>query len=295
MANKRTTCRSEALDLIRQAGEILQEEKTVLASSDDCDYFRAIYRTSKEAPRPQPSPPIAPAIPPAAPSPLPEKDDRDSRKESTDLNLRKADILEIATNVLHVSEIEKQAVLSKDERTSKIEVSRHLPKMSKEEGFAEIQKILSRSVPDLAIVREIPSDAEARSIAERWKTKNQSVPISLLFFHEPEPQRQFLTNLAQALDVQFGQARLIAAEGIEKESQWEAFLSVPEIKLIIICDYVLWQMPNLLKFYREVPSTSQRFLLNAPLMLLPDLTLYLKDPLLKRSLWRALCQKIAAH
>jgi hypothetical protein len=91
-----------------------------------------------------------------------------------------------------------------------------------------------------------------------------------------------------------GPARLINAEGIEKENQWETFLSVTELKLIIICDYALWQMPHLLQFYREVPNQTQRFLLNKPVMLLPDLTLYLKDPQLKRSLWKALCQKIGS-
>ena len=153
---------------------------------------------------------------------------------------------------------------------------------------------MSKIAPQLAFLSEIPSDAKARQIAQRWKTKNQSAPISLLFLNEPLQQQRFLTNLASALDVIFGPARLINAEGIEKESQWEAFLSVPELKLVIICDYALWQMPHLLQFYREVPNQTQRFLLNKPLMLLPDLTLYLKDPQLKRSLWKALCQKIGS-
>jgi len=165
---------------------------------------------------------------------------------------------------------------------------------SADEGFDIIRKLLSKISPELVLLSEIPSDAKARQIAQRWKTKNQSAPISLLFLHEPLQQQKFLANLITALDVVFGSARLINAEGIEKDGQWEAFLSVSELKLVIICDYALWQMPHLLKFYREVPNQTQRFLLNKALMLLPDLTLYLKDPQLKRSLWKALCQKIGS-
>ena len=315
--------RAEALDLIRQASRILQDEKTILASSEDCDYFRALYRTSRIDLRSSPSPSNAPAITKDRSASIEKKPDSNLDLPSSERILREADVLQAEANVLCVSKDEKQGIPPKGGRDSRNEVSRDLPKseilpaslasvesppppalpnpplalrpMSKEEGFAEIKKILNRAAPDLAIMPEIPCDAQARLIAERWKTKNQSAPISLLAFHESDPQRQFLLNLAAALEVNFGQTRLIAAEGIEKEKQWEAFLSVPEIKLVIICDYALWQMPNLLQYYREVPSLSQRFLLNAPLMLLPDLTLYLKDPLLKRSLWRALCQKIAAH
>jgi hypothetical protein len=41
-------------------------------------------------------------------------------------------------------------------------------------------------------------------------------------------------------------------------------------------------------FYKETPAQGTRTLGNIPLFLLPDLSLYLKDPLLKRSLWKAL-------
>jgi hypothetical protein len=47
------------------------------------------------------------------------------------------------------------------------------------------------------------------------------------------------------------------------------------------------------QFYKEIPSQGIRTLGKIPLFLLPDLSLYLKDPLLKRSLWKALCQKIS--
>jgi len=60
------------------------------------------------------------------------------------------------------------------------------------------------------------------------------------------------------------------------------------LKLIIVCDYTLWQLPNLMQFYKETPAQKTRQLGEKSLFLLPDLSLYLKDPLLKRSLWKAL-------
>lgn len=244
---------SETLQLIRAAKDLLKSEKNALATNQDCDYFRNLYRTMRETPSQPFDQPIVPIKNP-------------------------------------IAEKKPLSAPAKTEAPTPPPIS--VEKPSKESGFDEIQKLLSSVFPDLVILPDIPSDMQARQIANRWKTKNQSAPLSVLSFREPALQQKILINLAHALDVTFGGARWISAEEIEKENQWEAFLSVRELKLVIICDCALWQMPHLLQYYREVPSHSERFLLKAPLMLLPDLTLYLKDPLLKRSLWKALCQKI---
>lgn len=159
--------------------------------------------------------------------------------------------------------------------------------------LSSVRNVLSVVAPELAILNEIPSDATAQKIAERWKTKNQTAPISILVFQEPPEQRALLEQIAKALDVVFGPAKLISADGIEKEKQWEAFLSVADLKMIIVCDYTLWQLNGLMHFYKEMPAQGMRILGTVPLFLLPDLALYLKDPLLKRSLWKALCQKFS--
>jgi hypothetical protein len=156
---------------------------------------------------------------------------------------------------------------------------------------SSLSTLLSVVAPELAILKGIPSDLIARKISERWKTKNQTAPISVLLFQEPPEQRALLEQIGKALDVYFGPARVVQAEGIEKEKQWEAFLSVADLKMVIVCDYTLWQLNNLMHFYKETPAQATRTLGNVPLFLLPDLSLYLKDPLLKRSLWKALCQK----
>jgi hypothetical protein len=159
--------------------------------------------------------------------------------------------------------------------------------------LSSVRTILSVVAPELAILNDIPSDAIARKIAERWKTKNQTAPISILLFQEPPEQRALLEQIAKALDVCFGPAKIVHAEKIEKEKQWEAFLSVTDLKMVITCDYTLWQLNHLMHFYKETPAQGTRMLGNVPVFLLPDLSLYLKDPLLKRSLWKALCQKFS--
>ncbi len=159
-------------------------------------------------------------------------------------------------------------------------------------SLSAVRHLLSIVAPELAILNDIPNDDLAKKIADRWKTKNQSAPISILLFQEPPEQRALLEQIARALDVYFGPAKIVNAEKIEKDKQWEAFLSVADLKIVIVCDHTLWQLSHLMQFYKETPASGVRTLGNVPLFLLPDLSLYLKDPLLKRSLWKALCQKI---
>jgi hypothetical protein len=259
MATTNRDLQRETLTLIRSLYSILESQSSILASPEDCDYFRAVYRNLKDVKKETPSPPPPPPVILQAPEPP------------------------------TVQTPPKPALLPPEPKPV-MEPPPRMPELK----FEDIRKILSAAIPELVMMPDIPSDAMAKKMAERWKTKNQSAPISVISFHETGPQHQFLLNLTQAIDVAIGQAKLISAEGIEKDNQWEAFLSVPELKLIIIGDYALWQLPHLLQFYREMPNRSERMLKDTQVMLLPDLTLYLKDPLLKRSLWKALCQKIGS-
>ena len=168
---------------------------------------------------------------------------------------------------------------------------KHEPLVKPVVNFSSVRNILSVVAPELAILDEIPKDEIAQKLSVRWKTKNQTAPISILLYQEPPEQRAFLEQIARALDIYFGPAKIVQAEQIEKEKQWDAFLSVDGLKMVIICDYSLWQLGNLMHFYKETPAQNHRSLGSVPLFLLPDLSLYLKDALLKRSLWKALCQK----
>jgi len=247
------------LEYIKEAGPY------VLATPDDADFFRSQARKGKQvapaAPIPQvASPTFVPQVIKQEPLPTP-------------------------------SPIPAPAVLNK-KAPPQPQVEESLISTPKFQ-FSSMRTLLSTVAPHLSIINTIPSDATACKISERWKTKNKSAPISILTFQEPKEQKALLEQIACALDIYFGPAKIIEAETIEKERQWEAFLSVSDLKMIIVCDYTLWQLSSLMHFYKETPAQGIRTLSNTPLFLLPDLSLYLKDPLLKRSLWKALCQKFS--
>lgn len=246
---------------------LLEEESILLSSPEDASYFRSMAKKKGEplASPPQifkaPPPPLPPAFekaeePPPSPPPLPPAP---LEKKGPDLAQWKGEF-----------SVSSEPV-----------------------QFAPLQAVFQKMFPQIALCSEIPSDVRAKNIAHRWKTKNQVAPISVLHLNEPPKQKALLCEIVKAIDVSFGSTRLIDAEAIEKEKQWETFLLSETLQLVIVCDYTLWQLTDLARHYKEAPAQSIRTLGNIPLLLLPDLSLYLKDPLLKRSLWKAICKRLS--
>lgn len=257
-------------DLISELKVRLSEEGPIFAETEELLYFRQKW-TQPEVKQPPPAPKLP--EPPAPPPPVP-----------------------VLAKPQPVEPPQPPApVIAKPQPTEPPPPppSPKVPPLSPV-SFEEIRRIVAKVAPQLKYIEEIPSDALAKKIAQRWKTKNQATPISLLSLNEPKEHRLLLDQIAIALDVYFGPASLIEAEAIEKEKQWETFLSVEGLKLVVVCDYTLWQLHHLMKFYKETPAQNVRMLGSVPVLLLPDLSLYLKDPELKRSLWKALCQKLSS-
>ncbi|MBI3508293.1 MAG: hypothetical protein HY069_01470 [Chlamydiia bacterium] len=252
------SAKSYALQLTRQLLTVLQNHKgPILASPEEADFFRKHYKKTTRRP-----PPIIAKTPPPIETPPPPL---------------------LATPVAPPLPPSKKIALEEPP-----------PLPPPAPIRSEIRLIFEKIAPHFPLIADIPNDSQAQKIAHRWKTKNQSAPISILSYAEPPEHKKFLEHMARAIDLSFGSAKLIVVDGIEKEKQWEAFLSVPDLKWILCCDYTLWQLSELMRHFREIPASSKRFLGKVPLFLLPDLTLYLKDPLLKRSLWKALCQTLAS-
>jgi hypothetical protein len=252
----------DALTIIRNTILLLKEEEEgILASPDDAAYFRLRHTNAKGAlPPPAPivnsPPPKVEAQKPAQAAPVPKPKAEE---------LLAAPIPELP-----------QKPAEKNKRPD-----------------SQFGAILEKIAPELAILDKLPDDKTAKQIANRWKTKNQSAPISVLSSGELPEHKALLEEIATALDVTFGPARLIQGDGIEKEKEWKTFLSASGLKLIVICDSTLWQLHNLRHFYKETPAAGVRTLGETPVFLLPDLSLYLKDPLLKRSLWKAICSRLS--
>ena len=160
--------------------------------------------------------------------------------------------------------------------------------------IASMKAIFEKIFPNIPLLFTLPSDLDAKKIASSWKTKNKIAPISIISFGEPKEQKILLQQIATAIDVYFGSCKLVEAEAIEKDKQWQSFLDSSDLKWIIICDYSLWQLSHLMSFFKENPSQQTRMLGKTPVFLLSDLSLYMKDPSLKRSLWKALCMRLSS-
>ncbi|MEN9654658.1 MAG: hypothetical protein RL235_770 [Chlamydiota bacterium] len=161
--------------------------------------------------------------------------------------------------------------------------------------FDTMAKLLQKWAPSIKIAREPPSDAEAKRTAKRWQTKNQIAPITIVCGSAHAQYRPFLDDVADALSAYFMPAKVVDAEPIEKEKQWDTVLHDSTLHTVIVCDSTLWSMAELMRHYRENPTTGTRTIGTKPLVLLPDLTLYLKDHTLKKSLWKSLCQKFGSQ
>ncbi len=168
-------------------------------------------------------------------------------------------------------------------------VAPSIPSSSSVEDF---KQLFRKIAPHIAFVEEVPSDRKAEQLNRRWQTKSQAAPLSLFYMQESEPERLFLGRIQIALSTSWAPATLISAASIEQEDQWETFLLAPELKGMILSESTLWQLPRLIRFYTENPTQGTRSLGKVPLLLLSNLSMYLNNPSLKRSLWNLLCQTV---
>lgn len=157
--------------------------------------------------------------------------------------------------------------------------------------FKEFWKTCQTLFPEWKLSEKIPCDAIAKKNKQAWLKNQEISPVILLSFHENEQQFSFLKNIAQAISLRLAPTRVMQADKLEKENGWEQVLNSPHLRLIIASDYGLYLQPKLMQFYREEPDQNKHFLNQIPLLLLSDLSLYLKEPQLKSLLWRAICNE----
>lgn len=155
----------------------------------------------------------------------------------------------------------------------------------------EFWKLFHAKFPSTPTSETIPCDAVARKIKNSWLAEQTIPPIIILSFNDEEKHLTFLKNIAKAISVRIAPARVLSADKLEKERQWEEILAVPDLKLIIANDYGLYLHPELMRHYQEKPQQGKHYLKNVPLLLLSDPTLYLQEPQLKLLLWRAICNE----
>jgi hypothetical protein len=139
------------------------------------------------------------------------------------------------------------------------------------------------------ICNSIPSDHRAQKIKNAWQAEQTIPSVLILSFNESENHLTFLNGIAKAVDLHLGSASVVSGPKWERENKWDKLFESKELRLVIASDYGLYLLPNLMKHYKEVSKTAKHFLNDIPLLLLSDISLYLKEPQLKPLLWRAVC------
>lgn len=152
-----------------------------------------------------------------------------------------------------------------------------------------IKKHLLSLDPNLPLIDNVLDDIKAK---ERLKRGVCLYATAILVFEKDREKLNFLKNLEKTVSNKFLPAKLYDGNTIEKENDWESFLSSKSLKLIIATDHEIFHAKNLMKLYKELPNQSKRMVKDIDLFLLPDINLYFKQPILKRSLYKALCHKI---
>lgn len=189
--------------------------------------------------------------------------------------------------------LEKEVSKTSEQVTKKEGVDLKLEPLSQvtTEPIKELEQIVRQAVPYLTLKQNIPDDSLAKKISSMWKEQNDVADAVILFFNESNQEIHFLKNLVKAIDISLVPAKLLDIRRLEKK--WDLFLDDPgryKIKLMIASAQTIHKCPELKRHYKEIPSTSQFFLGNIPLLLLSPFSSYFKTPLLKRSLWQKLCQ-----
>jgi hypothetical protein len=184
---------------------------------------------------------------------------------------------------------EKKPAPPKVEKAPSIAVKLEKIEATLPEHSLSIKKHLLTVDPTLPLIDGVLEDHKAK---ERIKRGTCPYAIALLAFEKNNEKITFLKNIEKALGLELAPAKLYNASVIEKEDRWDSFLASKDLKLIIATDHEIFHAKNLMKLYKELPNQSKRMIKDVALFLLPDLNLYFKQPILKRSLYKALCHKI---
>jgi hypothetical protein len=151
------------------------------------------------------------------------------------------------------------------------------PKESDLPSFKELYDFHALNFPHLSFKEEIPADLKAPLPPKQKK----EIDIAILLFNDSQHDTFFLTQVARAITTRF-QLNAVCIKGANFEPK--------PYKYVIACDYGI--QGHLGHHLKEASGKS--YLGNSPLMMLPDLSLYRREPKLKSALWKALCQEIAS-
>ncbi len=155
----------------------------------------------------------------------------------------------------------------------------------------DLRELLIQKYPKVAIYDTPLNDGKAKRIKNAWKDLLE-VPNTLLIYSQGA-HKPFMENIAKAISSVFTPAKALHISHFQDEENITRLLKDPNLKLIVTPDDAIMSSNSLMGLYKELPQQKQRFIGEIPLILLPDLSLYFKDPKLKASLWRLLCHQFS--
>jgi len=161
------------------------------------------------------------------------------------------------------------------------------PKEKKVAAFdVEMKQMVTKILPEVTLTSSIPDDASAKKIAHLYKEPHLNAKALVLSFGETGSALSFLQNVTKAIDSLLVPAKLIEMRKIERENSWELTLSAPTLQLILAPPFQAWKTISLARFYRENPASKTHFLKEIPVLMMQPAHAYLKNPDLKRDLWK---------
>lgn len=165
------------------------------------------------------------------------------------------------------------------------------PKLEPNRAFVREQVVEYQAV-DLNDIKAIMLDQFPKQeiVEDPAQFKRVSVPAQVLILTSDVSPKiaTFLENLSIAISNHFGLAKVMAIKAIEREKGWEALLKSKDLRLILICAHDLEHTSSLKTFYQENLKQGTQKLGSVPLLLLNDLSLYLREARLKAILWSSL-------
>jgi hypothetical protein len=164
----------------------------------------------------------------------------------------------------------------------------------KREEIAHIRQLVAKLAPHSPLASDIPDDSRAKKISHLWEERLNTAEVILLSYGQTGSELKFLQNVTQAITTLLVPAKLIDAIRFEKENEWPIFFSSFSLKLIIAPDMNLWKKTHLSTFYKENPASGLHFFDKTPLLMLPPISHYLKNPHLKKQLWKTLVSHLSS-
>ena len=265
---------------LQYLAEFKEEQAYVIGTSYQMDSLEMLSPESQEV-----STKILKPLTTTSPSPIPAK--VIPKLAPTKLVLKSIPAVDIALELTPLEQILELAP-QKSEKAPAAVFPLHPPSAVQKDLMQDMRTILKKVAPTLVISSSIPSDEKAKKVKNAWKEHAKIPDVVILAVQGPSIS--FLTGVAKAIELHFFPSKVIDVKPLEQSNNWDVFLNTTNLKIIIAPDSVIWGCKHLMRYYHEFPNKKERYLGKIPLVLLPDPSLYIKDPSLKRSLWNLLCQ-----